>query len=447
MSAIAVILLIPPFVWHSKTVNIPLITLLVWLFIMDIKIFIDAIIWGGSNFIDRYDGKGYCDVMVKLNVGANVGISSSVAGVMYNLYKILKADTALPGPRSFKKIATDLGISLATPIVVMALNYIVQSRRYVIFQYSGCQNTMQPSWPTVVIYSMWLVIWSLIGVIFSVMIVLTYFQKRKDVRDILRCTNSGLNLARFAKLLIFCSMVVLVMFPLSLYLFTANLTSLSPHFDFSFVHSKAIWGIITYLPLNEPYFICWIYLGLSYMVFIFFGLGTDSIEMYLSWIQAIGLGKVVEWINARRSRDRMTKADKLVSSVLNRANIITTPTAGTEFDVEMQRIIAQESDLDDKSPASTQVSNVFGDKHALSKGSFGEHFNYLGDMGELDEEDIKYINMLYAGDAATTRETDTDVTLSSQNPDANGLHSDGRQYERGAGDEIGYTHRVTHNFI
>lgn len=373
---------------------------------MDVKIFVDAIIWGTEDFATRYNGHGYCDVMVKLEVGANVGISSSVAGIMYNLYSILKADKVLPGLTSFKKICTDLSISLLSPILVMGLNYIIQVRRYTIFQYSGCQSALSFTWVTIILYTLWMVIWSLVGVIFAVLIIVKFFKKRKDVKDILKCTNSGLNLARFAKLLIFCIIVILVMFPFSLYIFTDDIGNVSPHFNFDEYHSKVFWDSVIYLPFKAPYFVTWVYLSLSYSVFIFFGLGSDAIEMYLEILSKIGFGPIISYVKSKKQQRQLAKADKLVSNVMNRENIDSESLSRTAFDVEMQKIINEDENYDDKSPTSTAVSNVFADKNELSNRY--DNFQYLTGLNEsmlegLDEDDLNYINMLYEHDADERR--------------------------------------------
>lgn len=404
LSTIAILVLIPPFIWHAKTINVPAIALIIWLLSMDIKIFVDAIIWGRDDFETRYDGRGYCDVMVKLEVGANVGISCSVAGIMFNLYRILKADKVIPGLTSFKKICTDLLISLLTPIFVMGVNYLVQSRRYFIFQYSGCQSVLTLSWVTVVLYTMWMVIWSFVGVVYAIMILIRFFRKRKDVRDILRCTNSGLNLVKFSKLLIFCIIVILIMFPFSLYMFSSDLGNVSPDYDFETTHSKVFWNAILYMPFKKPYFVTWVYLSLSYIVFIFFGLGSETIDMYLQILSKIGFKPLITHVRQKRQERKIKKADKLVSKAIHGGTLGTASESGTAFDIEMQRIIKEdeEEDYDDKSPTSTTVSNVFSDKNAINK-KFN-NFEYLSGFNEsmlegLDEDDLNYINMLYEHDS------------------------------------------------
>ena len=400
MAAIAIVLLIPPFIWHIRALNIPLITLICWLLLMDIKTFIDAIIWGGEDFKSRYNGVGYCDVMVRIQVGANVGISSSIAGVMFNLYRILKADSALPTLKSFKKVAVDLVISLLTPVIVMGLNYLVMIRRFSILQYSGCQGVTSLSWVTVVLYSMWMVIWSLVSVIFAVLIIFVFFKKRKDIKDILQCTNSGLNLVRFSRLLIFCCIIAVVMLPLSLFIFVDGLSNVENTYDFDIIHSQAIWGVITFVPLSEPYYITWIYLALSYVVFIFFGLGSDAIDMYLKALCRIGLGGAIEYLRRKKAQRMMLKADWLVGKTLNGKNPPSSSAEYSTFDIEMQKAL-DDNDLSTigKSPISINVGKLgSGNRYDIR-----EYISSSGNAGlfdELDDDDMDYLRMLCEQDSS-----------------------------------------------
>ncbi|KAH3679273.1 hypothetical protein WICMUC_001097 [Wickerhamomyces mucosus] len=425
ISSLAIITLIPPLVWHAKAFNISAIVLVCWLLIMDIKIFIDAIIWGGDNFNTTYDGRGYCDVMVKLQVGANVGVLTSLAGIMINLYKILKANRPLPGNRSKEKIIMDLLINFTTPVLVMALNYLVQTARYSIFKYAGCQVSSSLSWVTIITYTLWLLIWSVINVILAILIIYTFFKKRKDVNDILKCTNSGLTLTRFAKLLIFCCIIILVMFPLSFYISLSDIGNVGPY-NYKKIHNKILWNLILYYKANSPYFLVWIYLGMSFAAFIFFGLGSDATELYLSILPYIGLGKVVQYFKDRKLKKKLIKADKLVNSVLiaRNENGLSNSTPGsynisediTGFDVEMQKL-QDEDDEDDNyndkdnnhgidglnveslSPITnkTPISDIFKDKYAISKDL--DYYNYLKVLDDdlledLNEEELEYLNML-----------------------------------------------------
>ncbi|SCV03421.1 LANO_0G04038g1_1 [Lachancea nothofagi CBS 11611] len=306
LGSVALALLFPPLAWHSKTRNTPAIILIVWLIIMDIKLIVDAAIWGGSDFAEKWAGYGWCDLMTKLQIGANVGLSCSVANIAYNLHTILRADTVLPEPNSWRKLRVDLSVSLITPIVTMGLSYVVQIFRFGIFRYNGCQNLLSPSWPTVIVYTMWMFLWSLVGLIYAILLLYVFYRKRKDVKDILHCTNSGLNLARFARLLFFCVLIILVMFPFSFYSFVVELEQLSGGYDFQAIHDRMTWNTIVRLDPGKPLYSVWLYILMSYLVFVVFGLGTDAIGMYAVCARNLGMGpmldRITQYLNSRSEK-------------------------------------------------------------------------------------------------------------------------------------------------
>ncbi|UCS23698.1 STE3 [Nakaseomyces glabratus] len=320
LCTLGMLALVPPLAWHTKTKNTPAVILIMWLILMDFKCIVNAAIWSGSDFMMKWEGKGWCDIVIKLEVGANVGISCAVTNIIYNLHKILKADNALLKHNSWRKIAQDLSISLLTPIMVMALSYLVQVFRFGIARYYGCLNILSPTWVTTVVYTMWLLIWSSIGAIYAVLVLIVYYRKRKDVKDILYCTNSGLNITRFARLLIFCFLIILVMFPFSIYLFVKDLRQVGTKFSFRATHSKEFWGTILKFDVGHKFVNVWIYVLMSYLVFLIFGLGTDALDMYASFMRLIGLGFTLDKFSAKRDEKNNNRFSAFMESIILHQN-------------------------------------------------------------------------------------------------------------------------------
>ncbi|CCD22242.1 Ste3p NDAI_0A00840 [Naumovozyma dairenensis CBS 421] len=321
LCSLAVLSLIPPLAWHSHTRNIPAIILITWLLLMNIICIVNASIWSGTDFVTRWNGEGWCDIVIKLQVGANVGISCAITNIVYNLHSILKADVVLPDLNSWTRIWKDLLISLGTPVVVMGLSYLLQVFRYGIARYNGCQNLLSPTWMTTVLYTMWMLIWSLIATVYALLVLAVFFKKRKDVKDILYCTNSGLNLTRFARLLIFCFIIVLVMFPFSLYSFVQDLEQVSGHYSFKDTHSSTLWNVIIKFDPGKPVYNIWLYVLMSYLVFVIFGLGTDALNMYARFLRTIRLGFIVDTIQGFIKKNRENRVGKLLGKM----------SKGTEF--------------------------------------------------------------------------------------------------------------------
>lgn len=319
LSVIAFVVLLPPLAWHSYTRNTPAIILIVWLLLMNLKAIVDAGIWGGADYQQKWFGYGWCDVMTKLQIGANVGVSCAVANIAFNLHRILKANKEIPDNRSWKKIRVDLAISLVSPIVIMSLIYLVQVFRFGIFRYNGCQSMLSPTWVTTVLYTVWMLVWSLIGFIYASLLLFVFYKKRKDVRDILHCTNSGLNISRFSRLLIFCMVIILIMFPFSMYSFVSDLKNVSPmyrHYSFKETHNSALWNVILHFDPGQPLYSVWLYIVMSYLVFLIFGLGSDALNMYANFLRTIGLGVVIDSITDWRIKHKDTRVGKITEKIL-----------------------------------------------------------------------------------------------------------------------------------
>lgn len=294
LCTLGVIALVPPLVWHASTRNIPAIILIVWLLLVDIKYIVNAAIWSGADFMEKWDGKGWCDIMVKIQIGANVGICCAVTNIIFNLHIVLKADNILLEVGTWKKIMRDLSISLITPIIVMGFSHIFQISRYSITPYYGCVAYFAPTRATTAVYTMWLLIWSLIGAIYAVLVLCLYHKKRKDVKDILYCTNSGLNIARFARLLIFSFLIILVIFPFSIFLFVKDLKSVKGPVNVKDIHAPEFWFTIIKLRVGKTSVDIWLYVLMSFIVFLIFGLGSDALRMYANFLRLIHLGVLVD---------------------------------------------------------------------------------------------------------------------------------------------------------
>lgn len=289
LSLIAFILLLPTFIWHYRCRNIPAVSLIFWLMYNNLNTFINACIWSGEDFYDKFDGKVYCDITVKLTAGSSSGKVASISALAMNLYMVLSSNSsAFIDTKSKKKIIINVLMCWFTPIFIMATNYIIQSSRYAIARYKGCTLVYDNSIATVMLYSIWTIVWSVVAFVFATLTIFKFLQKRKDAEDILRCTNSGLNLKRFARLVIFSVLIILALFPISILYFVNSIKVYSGSFDYNRVHSKG-WSTITYWDFDSNIvYSSWVDVGLSIVTFLLFGIGSDAIETYRSILFKIG---------------------------------------------------------------------------------------------------------------------------------------------------------------
>lgn len=290
LSFIAFVLLIPVFLWHCHSRNIPAIFLIFWLCYDTLTAFINACIWGREDFDNVWDGKVYCDITLKLEAASSNGKICAISALALNLFLVLRAkNPLLMRNTSTRRIILDLSMCLITPMFIMCVNYVIQASRFVIVRYRGCTMTYAPSPLTLVLFSMWNIIWSFVAVCCAVLTLVTYFRSRKDVRDILRCTNSGLNIRKFARLLIFSLLIIIVLVPISVYYFVSDATVFTEKFQWSKYHNQ-YWGTILYADLGMSIvYDKWADIALSIVTFFLFGLGTDALEVYKNFYYNVGL--------------------------------------------------------------------------------------------------------------------------------------------------------------
>ncbi|CAI5757878.1 unnamed protein product [Candida verbasci] len=282
---ISFILLIPAFSWHIKCRNIPATLLIFWLMLVNLIGSINTLIWSSENFDQVWDGKGWCDLTIKLEAGSSSGKICAIACLSMNLYMILCAKNPLFMEWSWKKTIIELSICLITPIFIMCTQYIIQGSRYGIVKYQGCVVNYSATTATLGLYSMWSVIWSILAFIFAILTIYKYLQKRKDVKDIFKCTNSGLNIKRFARLLIFSFLIIIAMFPLSVYYFVEQAKNSTGKFNWDEVHHPN-WDVILYYDFG--FFLLYdriVNSILSVLTFLLFGIGTDALTMYRGWLR------------------------------------------------------------------------------------------------------------------------------------------------------------------
>ncbi|KAI5954745.1 STE3 [Candida theae] len=367
-SFIALILLIPPFSWHIKSRNIPAILLVTWLTLVNLIGFINTMIWSGEDFDTVYDGQGWCDITTKVDAASSLGKLCAIACLSMNLYFILCAKNPLfMDNTNWKKICIDLAICLITPLLIMVFIYITQSRRYAIVRYQGCITVFSPTNATLGLYLVWPLIWSFVALFFAVLTLYKYFQKRKDVKDILKCTNSGLNLKRFARLLIFSFLIVFAMTPLSIYYFAQKVSYASYPFRWSEVHGPD-WGDI--YAVDFGFFAVidrLVNASLSVVAFLLFGLGTDALKMYKSFLGLANrdTGEPLSKETTYTHHGTPTKLSSNKSQFSNRTNY-SEPTMADEFGQVMQELgVVDENSLDLESgrmmkqnPPQKKTSNV-----------------------------------------------------------------------------------------
>ncbi|GEQ68708.1 hypothetical protein JCM33374_g2376 [Metschnikowia sp. JCM 33374] len=290
-SFIALVILVPPLCYHLQNRNIPAASLIVWFCIQNLITFINAIIWSGENYDQGYDGKIYCDITVRILSGAAVGQLCATACIIFNLFMIIAAKNQGYLSRDSKtKVFVNVVMCWANPILLMGLTVLAQTHRYDVARYYGCISPWSYTLGSVMLVSLWNVVWIAVACVFAILTIVELARKRKDVKDILRCTNSGLNMRKFSRLIILSFLIILVFSPVTLTSLSSDIkTALSMTPDARKAYAGIRWSDIYAYDLGMKNLSAKILpIILSFITFFLFGLGTEALKMYRGALVAIG---------------------------------------------------------------------------------------------------------------------------------------------------------------
>lgn len=168
LAAVALVLEIPPLIWHVRSHNLAASSLMLWIITSNVMNFINPLIWPTDNIAAWWHGQGLCDVEVKIMVASWIGVIGSLLCILRNLAAVLKTDKAvicLSKAERQRKFGMELFLCIGLPIWMMVAHYIVQPNRYYIFAISGCTVSVDNSWPKFVLLFIWPLLFS-VGVVY-----------------------------------------------------------------------------------------------------------------------------------------------------------------------------------------------------------------------------------------------------------------------------------------
>lgn len=291
-SFMAFVVLIPPFFFHIRQKNIPAWSLIFWFLYSNLVAFINALIWSGENFNEGFEGHGYCDLVVRILSGSTVGELCATACMIFNLYLIVAAKShGIFAPASRSRTIINIFMCWFNPLLLMGISVIVQQNRYNVVRYRGCTIFYKYHVGAVMLVSIWNILWIFTAIVFAVLTIFTIFWKRNDILDLLRCTNSGLNMRKFARLIIFGVLIITVLSPVVLLSFATDLQSVSSTDDVVKAYVSQIpWSQVVALQSDDlNYTTRIIEIVLSFTIFLLFGLGSEALLMYRSFLSRVGL--------------------------------------------------------------------------------------------------------------------------------------------------------------
>jgi pheromone a factor receptor len=169
-SLLSVLLITPPMFWHFTNRNIGATSLILWLLLLNLQTFLNALLWSHDDLSQWFGGNVLCDIEVKLMMAASVGVPSSVASVLRALARVMDTDKASLGLSKREKrrgYAIDLVWCVGCPVVQIFFHYVVQTERYYVVGIAGCTPAADDSWVTDLLILTPPVVWTVVGGYYS----------------------------------------------------------------------------------------------------------------------------------------------------------------------------------------------------------------------------------------------------------------------------------------
>jgi pheromone a factor receptor len=169
LSASALVLQIPPLIWHLRNRNLGASCMIGWLSLIQIIYIINPIIWPRDNIMNWWNGHGLCDIEIRILIAATVAIPGSTMVIIRNLAAILNRDELhLPTPSQRRRQQIiDLFLCFGFPVLIMVIYYVVQSNRYTIFTTTGCTWWIERTWLSIVLILIWPLVLAIINTYFA----------------------------------------------------------------------------------------------------------------------------------------------------------------------------------------------------------------------------------------------------------------------------------------
>jgi pheromone a factor receptor len=276
-----------PLPWHLEAWNTGTCLQILWTGTGSLILSINAIIWDG-NTVNW--APVWCDITTRFMTGLSVGIPAASLCINRRLYTIasIRSVTFTKDDRR-RAILIDLAIGVGIPVLVMALQYIVQGHRFDIVEDLGCQPVTYNTplaYPLVILPPL---VIGLISGVYSALIIRAFYIRSVEIKAVMS-TNNTITFHRYFRLMALATVDLLITIPLTAFMIYANLKfgKVSPwiswdrtHFAFSRVpqipaHFWRSKPIIQFAVESNR----WSVVACGFAFFMFFGFADEARRNY-----------------------------------------------------------------------------------------------------------------------------------------------------------------------
>ncbi|KAF9458256.1 pheromone receptor [Collybia nuda] len=204
-----------PLRWHLDAWNAGTCLYMLWTAIACLNQFINSVVWSGSMVDDL---PGWCDISVRIIVGASTAIPAASLCINRRLYRISRLQTAkVSDAEKRREMIVDFAIALGLPIFFIIISYIPQGHRYDIFEDIGCVPIGYATPVYVILVQFPPVAIGCVTAVYSVLSIRAFIDRQKKLQELMvGCTSMNTN--RYFRLMCLAGIEVMLTIPLGCFM-------------------------------------------------------------------------------------------------------------------------------------------------------------------------------------------------------------------------------------
>ncbi|KAH7882764.1 pheromone A receptor-domain-containing protein [Phlebopus sp. FC_14] len=286
-----------PLPWHLQAWNSGTCYYMIWTALACLNQFINSIVWHRSAI--NY-APVWCDISIRIMLGASVGIPAASLCINRRLYNIAKVQ-AVTITRAEKRraILIDSLICVLFPLVFIALQYIVQGHRFDIYEDVGCYPFIYNTIVAFFLSDSWPIIIGLISAVYCGLSLRAFYYRRAQFNKFL-ASNTSLNSSRYFRLMALAIIEIMLTIPLASFMIWLNSAAQpvepwiswdNTHAEFSRVgqYPSVVW-MQNHLLVVAMELTRWFVVVCAFIFFGFFGFAAEARKNYRAAFCAVAKG-------------------------------------------------------------------------------------------------------------------------------------------------------------
>ncbi|KAG1750490.1 pheromone A receptor-domain-containing protein [Suillus paluster] len=276
-----------PLPWHLQAWNSGTCYYMIWTAISCLNQFINSIVWH-NNAINW--APVWCDISIRIMLGASVGIPAASLCINRRLYNIARVHAVtVTKAEKRRAILIDTLICVLFPMIFIALQYVVQGHRFDIYEDIGCYPFIYNTLPAFFLSDSMPIIIGLISMVYCGLSLRAFYRRRVQFNQFL-ASNTSLSASRYFRLMALAMTELLCTIPLASFMIWLNSAAqpVQPwvswenvHYDFSrVVQYPSILWTRDYLLVVAIQLTRWFVVICAFIFFAFFGFAAEARKNY-----------------------------------------------------------------------------------------------------------------------------------------------------------------------